>query len=286
MKPSKSASSVTIEHMTAKEVEVAIEWAAKEGWNPGIHDAECFYAADPDGFYIAKLNHEIAGTMSVVKYSGDFAFGGLYIVKPEYRGYGIGLLLQKFLSEKYRDVNVGIDGVVGMQSKYEQDGFRFAHNNARYAGKGKGEHSKRCLSIEKKDFTEVAAYDTFCFSTPRQRFLEKWLFQEDANSLLVRDDKTDRICGYGVIRKCWVGYKVGPLFADNSTVAELLFDSLSSTAPNEVVFLDVPQPNTAATQLAQKRQMQQVFSTVRMYSKEAPNLPLSKIYGITSFELG
>ncbi len=141
MQPSKSTASATIKHMTAKEVEVAIDWATKEGWNPGIHDSECFYAADPDGFYVAKLNHEIVGTMSVVKYSEDFAFGGLYIVKPEYRGHGIGLLLQKFLLEKYRDVNVGIDGVVGMQSKYEQDGFRFAHNNARYASSGKGEYS-------------------------------------------------------------------------------------------------------------------------------------------------
>jgi hypothetical protein len=29
-----------------------------------------------------------------------------------------------------------------------------------------------------------------------------------------------------------------------------------------------------------------VFSTVRMYSKTAPELPLNKIFGVTTFELG
>jgi hypothetical protein len=29
-----------------------------------------------------------------------------------------------------------------------------------------------------------------------------------------------------------------------------------------------------------------VFSTVRMYSKASPELPLNKIFGVTTFELG
>ena len=32
--------------------------------------------------------------------------------------------------------------------------------------------------------------------------------------------------------------------------------------------------------------MHPVFETARMYNKEAPPLPLEKIYGITTFELG
>ena len=94
--PPKSKPEVTIEHMTRSEVDVAIEWARKEGWNPGVHDAECFYQADPTGFYAAKLDGEIVGTISLVKYPGDFVFEGLYIVKPEFRGKGIGLQLQNY----------------------------------------------------------------------------------------------------------------------------------------------------------------------------------------------
>ena len=38
--------------MSAGDVALAVEWAAQEGWNPGLHDAECFRAADPRGFFI------------------------------------------------------------------------------------------------------------------------------------------------------------------------------------------------------------------------------------------
>jgi hypothetical protein len=31
-----------IGRMTLSDVEVAIDWAAREGWNPGLNDAQCF----------------------------------------------------------------------------------------------------------------------------------------------------------------------------------------------------------------------------------------------------
>jgi hypothetical protein len=50
--------------------------------------------------------------------------------------------------------------------------------------------------------------------------------------------------------------------------------------------LDVPENNPAVLALAEKYGMKRVFETARMYSKEAPNLPIRKIFGITTFELG
>jgi len=80
-----------IRGMTRNEVDTAIEWAAAEGWNPGLHDATCFFAADPDGFLAGLLDDELVATISVVKYGTSFGFLGLYIVKPSYRGRGYGL---------------------------------------------------------------------------------------------------------------------------------------------------------------------------------------------------
>ncbi|MFW2572415.1 GNAT family N-acetyltransferase, partial [Legionella sp. 29fVS95] len=48
-----------VERMEKDEVNIAIDWAANEGWNPGLHDAECFYQADPHGFFAGKLNGKI-----------------------------------------------------------------------------------------------------------------------------------------------------------------------------------------------------------------------------------
>jgi hypothetical protein len=103
---------------------------------------------------------------------------------------------------------------------------------------------------------------------------------------MVKQQKTGGICGYGVIRKCGLGHKFGPLFATDADVADVLFRGLASSVSGEPIFLDVPEPNAAAVCLAQRYGMQPVFSTVRMYTKQVPALPLEGIFGVTSFELG
>ena len=77
--------------MTPSEVELSLEWAASEGWNPGKHDAHCFRAADPDGFFIGILQREPVGCISAVAYDERFGFVGLYLVKPQFRGMGLGM---------------------------------------------------------------------------------------------------------------------------------------------------------------------------------------------------
>jgi len=91
-----SLSEVKIDKMNRQEMDLAVEWARQEGWNPGVNDAECFYNTDPTGFYTAKIRNRIVGTISIVKYSSDYAFVGFIIVHPEFRRRGIGSMLQRF----------------------------------------------------------------------------------------------------------------------------------------------------------------------------------------------
>src|SRR6056297_3516664 len=85
----------SISRMTLKDLQVAIDWMHVEGWNPGLDDAACFYAADNTGFFSGKLNGKIISVASAVIYDQSFAFCGCYIVKPEYRNKGYGLELTK-----------------------------------------------------------------------------------------------------------------------------------------------------------------------------------------------
>jgi hypothetical protein len=79
---------------------------------------------------------------------------------------------------------------------------------------------------------------------------------------------------------------VGPLFAETPETAKRLFDSLAASVTGQELFIDVPTVNTAALQLVLSNGMKPAFTTARMYTKQAPNLPLDKIYGVTSLELG
>ena len=89
-----------------------------------------------------------------------------------------------------------------------------------------------------------------------------------------------------MIRPCRVGFKIGPLFADDASAARDLFDALCNKIPGEPVFLDIPENNPEALALAKDRGMKEVFGCAKMYYGPAPVLAESEIFGVTTFELG
>jgi hypothetical protein len=48
----------------------------------------------------------------------------------------------------------------------------------------------------------------------------------------------------------------------------------------------VPEPNAGAIALADRHGLKPSFEVARMYRGPAPDLPLERIFGITTFELG
>lgn len=101
-----------VRRMSEADLELALEWAAAEGWDPGLHDAHCFYAADPEGFFVGELDGAPIGCISAVRYGSSFGFLGLYIVKAERRGQGFGLELWRAALDHLGARAIGLDGVV------------------------------------------------------------------------------------------------------------------------------------------------------------------------------
>lgn len=277
----------TIRTMSREEINLAVDWAAAEGWNPGLYDADAFHAADPGGFLIGELGGKPIASISVVKYGETFGFLGFYIVKPEHRGKGYGLRIWRAGMERLEGRNVGLDGVVDQQDNYRKSGFRPAYRNVRFEGVT-GEMSGDPLSVvelSRLPFDLVEQYDRLFFPETRTAFLKCWLNQPESVALGIQNDTS--LAGYGVIRRCRSGFKIGPLFADNPKLAEGLFNSLlSRVQPGEPVFLDVPEVNRNAVSLAERHGMAVMFETARMYTGEFPDLPLNRLFGVTTFELG
>jgi GNAT superfamily N-acetyltransferase len=273
--------------MTRNEVQKAVSWAADEGWNPGLSDADCFFKTDPEGFFCAEREGKIVGTMSVVNYDDRFSFAGLYIVDPAYRAHGIGMQLYHYAMAHAGSRIVGADGVVAMVDKYQEDGGLFLHyNNARYEGTGGGKMPEGLVSVRDVGFEELAAYDTAHFPARRENFLRCWIGQkEHVGFAKTRDD--GKIVGYGVRRRCQTGHKIGPLFARDRATAELILNGLIAGIPGELFYLDIPVPNTGAVAMVDERGLIPVFRTARLYSTHSPvPLPLDEIFGVTTFELG
>lgn len=274
-----------IRPMSRPDLDLAVAWAAAEGWNPGIHDADAFHHADPDGYLLAELDGEPVGCISSVTYGDTFAFIGFYIVRPEHRGKGYGLALWNAAVQRAGRRIVGLDGVVAQQANYAKSGFQLAYNNIRYEAPGRpADIPGDLIPLNQIPLDELAAYDAQCFPALRRRFLEAWTALPNATGYGLRHN--GRLVAYGQIRSCGTGYKIGPLFADTPGHADQLYTALAAQAPGAPVYLDVPEPNAPATALAQRHNMRESFRTARMYLNGTPTFDLTRTYGVTTFELG
>jgi len=276
-----------IKTSTRAEIDIAVEWAANEGWNPGLHDADCYSSADPNGFLMGAVGTEPIATISAVSYGKTFAFIGFYIVKEEYRNKGYGMQMWNAALDKLKGRNIGLDGVVAQQDNYKKSGFKLANRNIRFEGlTGKdAPFAQQVVELSSLPFNLIDSYDQPFFSDVRSSFIRSWINQPESFALGFMEDS--ELKGYGVIRRCRSGYKIGPLFANTPEIAEILFLALQSRVKaKQPLFLDVAEVNEASVLLAERNKMNIVFETARMYTGDTPNIPLDKIFGVTSFEVG
>ena len=272
--------------MKASELSIAIDWAEKEGWGPGLHDASLFYLADPNGFFVAEVDDEIVAVGSAVNYDNNYAFCGLYIVAPAHRGKGYGLALTKHRLAYCAQRNVGIDGVLENEKIYQRIGYISYYQNRRYQF-----HAQQLkytiphvTAIGSQDHPAIFEYDRHCFPATRKTFLQAWINQKNGKALLYKKD--GKVQGYAVRRRTKEGHKIGPLFADNQQIAKQLLTAIQSDIEGDLVFLDVPENNPVAITLTESLNSQVVFTTARMYQKGLPDIDHNKVFAITTFELG
>ncbi|MFF4394869.1 GNAT family N-acetyltransferase [Streptomyces sp. NPDC001480] len=260
-------------------------WAADEGWNPGLSDGPAFFAQDPEGFFLGRIDGEPVSAVSVVNYGTDYAFLGCYLVRPDLRGHGHGITTWKTALAHAGNRTVGLDGVVAQQGNYRQSGFELAYRTVRFAGPAPAaEPPAGVRPAGPADLAAVTAYDSACHPADRPRFLAEWL-TAPGHRTVVRHDG-DRVTGYGVIRPARDGLRIGPLFADRADDARALFAALTAQAAGTEVALDVPEPNAAAVALAEAAGLTPSFETARMYTGPVRPYATERVFGVTTLELG
>jgi hypothetical protein len=281
---------ITIQKIGKSDLKTLISWASNEGWNPGKHDVDVFWNTDPEGFYGCHVNGELIAGGAVISYGGAFGFMGLFIVQNQFRNNGIGNKLWHarkniLISRLNEKASIGMDGILAMQPYYQNGGFNIAFRDERYELIGKAYScSDNVTAIIPEDFADIMKYDNICFGFDRTPFINQWLTMPE--SMAIKYKNNDEICGYAVVRRADIGYRIGPLFAQNDTIAEALLKSCLNYASSDSVFLDIPTINENAMNLVRKYEGKYIFECARMYHGQSPNFPINQVYGITSFELG
>lgn len=261
----------TVRSLDAAEVDLLMQWAAAEGWNPGIGDGAAFRATDPDGFLGAFVDGEMVAGISAVRYGENFGFIGLYICRPDQRGQGHGRAVWNTGMSRLDGRTIGLDGVPEQQANYRLMGFEPSYETVRMTGRI---DRPVAAATVVRSANEIAVIDAECFPAPRAAFLTEWIAPPRRVLALAG--------GYGAVRRCVTDSKIGPLFAPDAQTAFALMSALSS----ETVSIDVPVARAEFIAALSAQGFTAGFSTTRMYRGGNPGSSATQVFGVTTLELG
>lgn len=286
---------ISVGTMSKRDLDTAFAWAEKEKWNLGWTEIESFYAADPDGYRMLWLDGIPIASLASVKYS-NYAFFGLYIVVPEFRGQGYGKLLWDISMHSVKTcTSMGLNSVMNQIGNYDKEGFILSHLNTRWNASLFRRPSKKnrkpefplSRSVSLKDIVD---FDIETSSITRPTFWKKAL--ERQGSFYIASNDGGKIKGFAMISVCPDGYKLGPIYAANERIAEDLILKLWQYAEERSnnkytsIQIDTTEGNPRAGSIAKKLCFEPVFKTGRMYKGIQPIINEEKIFSLNTLEIG
>ncbi|TDK34343.1 GNAT family N-acetyltransferase [Rhizobium deserti] len=272
-----------IRSLTLDEVQVLLDWAEAEGWNPGLTDAAAFRAADPAGFIGCFVGDRMTAGISAVRYGSAFGFIGLYIAHPDFRGKGYGRMVWDAATAHLEGRTIGLDGVPEQQANYSKIGFEAAYETGRWSGTLAVPAPAEVQTANVDMLAALLAYEREAFPAERIAFLTEWLQPPRVAKVLIRNGRAE---GYAVCRQCHYGWKIGPLFAATAADAELLLRACAAEAKQAPLQIDVPDMQRDFVERLQGLGFTKGFMTARMYRGRRPEAPMNRVFGITTLELG
>ena len=265
---------------TLDDVRLMLSWAAEEGWNPGLADAEAFFAADPEGFFVADVDGAPVASISVVNHTDDFAFLGLYICRPEYRGQGIGFGLWEHALEHAGERTVGLDGVPDQQENYAASGFVWAGETRRFEGAIEGAVCADVCEASPEDIARLGAKEAGVTGVAKAALNAVWFTPVEGRATYVLEDGS----AFATARRCEVGTKIGPLVANTMEQATTLIHHVAAQFDGTII-IDVPTGSEALADWCEGQGMVVSFGTARMYRGTPPKTG-SGILAVSTLELG
>lgn len=229
------------------------------------------------------VERRILGMCAAVFIHPSIAFIGLYAVRPELHGRGIGLQMWSRIMDHVADRNAGLYAVVQHLSMYrDRAGFGSPDERLLYIYESEGTErqplniellvqSIRGIEIrtidEERDhclYDSVIRYDASVHGYSRHKLLPHVLKEKGSVALVAIDiDESNEQCGeqysvvgFGCIRTNNIGKAmIGPLYAMNDAVAELLmfrlFDALSGPFSKGLLYMTLDS-NPGGERIAEK----------------------------------
>lgn len=264
-----------------------------EGWNYGLDNIRAIYDADPLGSFCAvDSKGEIVGHLLSARISDKLVMGGLFIVRADMRGQGIGKQLFErrvgYVGDSNFGVNVGAHHYQTHQNLYGAGLHAF--DIIGYTGKRgpliKATDKYKILPLAKVDFGDMVKYDTnMCYGMKRPHFLNRWIAGLVSRTVVAVDD--DEVVGYATLRPADDGFRIAPIYGNNPDILYALYRRITQhhTSEEDTILMNVPVTNDAFVHLCKDMDFKQSYLLRRMFTKEIVMPPLDKIGSLMTMEV-
>lgn len=270
---------------TLSELEQVMDWTAEEGWNPGLDDAEVFLGADPAGFLVKEVDGALIAAISVVNHSPEFAFLGLYLCRPEFRGQGHGMDIWTAGLAHAGTRTIGMDGVPAQQANYAKSGFALVGRTIRFGGPVTGGEPRIGRAFRPDDLPSILVSDASSTGIARPAYIGPWVAGSPTRTTRVVD-LPDGARAFSTSRRCRVGVKIGPLHASDRATALGLIQAAIPPGETMEIAIDIPEDCTDLIAIAEDLGLRPVFETARMYLGPSPKADPPAFYSVATPELG
>jgi len=302
---------IRIRNMSFAElVQTRENWFVAEGW-PGIkYTMHATYANDHDGFYFLEKDGQKIASISVVTYPAiNFAYIGCYVVTKPFRWQGLGKLIItqgiEHAASKQDIASFGLNCGESAVTMYQRYGFktstvdefwRYTVQLIKSIAQDNNKSTREFVELPILDeelFKSLVEFDTSILGACREDFLKNFISKPKTVTMIWQEDGT--IHGYGIMSERepakpeeYPSYKIGPLYADNTSIANILLTNLiSALNPRESVYLETPGNNLAAKNMVQTLGFEQIGGMQhKMFKGEPPKFDTKRIFCYSSIAIG
>ena len=224
--------------MTTDDIPAGMRLKALAGWNQTRGDWQCFLESSPRGCFAAEVDGKVVGTAATIVYEGRFAWIGMVLVDPEFRGRGIGTRLLERAVEHLDTIGVRtmkLDATPAGRPIYQKLGFKDEYEIERWLLKRSAPEAQP--ATEPQAVSEaVLQLDREIFGADRNLLLRA-LAAENPDFALVTE-RNGEIAGYTFGRRGTLADHLGPWMARDEKTAAALLDEFLENSRRDAVFVD------------------------------------------------
>lgn len=256
--------SIRLRLMTTQDIPAGMGLKDIAQWNQTSVDWEGLLSASPQGCFVAEDDHRVIGTSATIVYESRFAWIGMLLVDPEYRGRGIGTaLLERAMGylDSQNVLTAKLDATPQGKLLYSKLGFVSEYEVERWMLKRQpGEKAVRQVSVAIED---VRLLDREIFGADRSELLHSMDKEEPEFTQVTRQG--EHVSGYVFGRRGSLADQIGPWMATSEDVAAALLDEFLRRLDRELVFVDCMCGNQWALPLVKARGFEFSRSLTRMF---------------------